>query len=109
LKWNSPASYQAKRKILGLNSARLYGLQGPAARAVGGYRSVYRQGDLPDYASFIEPGSAIDTVLRGPGYPTPITPASLLPDDRFSKMRKQYAEMGLGRSNTRFGWMRTRG
>jgi hypothetical protein len=57
----------------------------------------------------MQPGSTIDDVLQGVGYPTPITPASLLPDDRFTKMRKQYAEMGLGRSNTRFGWMRTRG
>jgi hypothetical protein len=58
---------------------------------------------------FMEPGSSIDTVLQGVGYPTPITPASLLPNDNFTKMKKQYAEMGLGRSNTRFGWLRTRG
>ena len=47
--------------------------------------------------------------MQGPGYPTPIVPASLLPDDNFTKMRKDYAEMGLGRSNTRFGWIRKRG
>src|SRR5215471_16477609 len=36
-KWKYPSlDYDAKRKILGLNSARLYGLQGSAARAVGG-------------------------------------------------------------------------
>jgi hypothetical protein len=64
---------------------------------------------LADYESYTQPGSSIDDVLQVVGYPTPITPASLLPDDRFTKMRKQYAEMGLGRSNTRFGWMRTRG
>jgi hypothetical protein len=109
-KWKYPSlDYRAKRKILGLNSARLYGLEGSAKRAVGGYGSAYKQGDLADYASFMDPGSAIDTVLQGPGYPTPITPASLLPNDNFTKMKKQYAEMGLGRSNTRFGWMRTRG
>ncbi len=108
-KWKYPSlDYRAKRKILGLNSARLYGFEGSAKRAVGGYGSAYKQGDLADYASFMAPGSAIETVLQGPGYPTPITPASLLPNDNFTKMKKQYAEMGLGRSNTRFGWMRTR-
>jgi hypothetical protein len=105
-KWNYPSlDYDAKRKILGLNSARLYGLQG---RAVGTYGSAYKQGHLGDYASFMQPGSSIDAVLHGSGYPTPITPASLLPDDNFTKLRKDYAEMGLGRSNTRFGWIRNR-
>ena len=55
----------------------------------------------------MQPGSSIDDVLQGVGYPEPIMPASLLPNDNFTKMKKQYAEMGLGRSNTRFGWMRT--
>jgi hypothetical protein len=55
------------------------------------------------------PGSSIDNPLQGPGYPTPITPASLLPNDNCTKMRKDYAEIGLGRSNTRFGWIRSRG
>ena len=76
---------------------------------MGAYGSPYKQGSLADYASYMQPGSSIDDVLQGVGYPEPIMPASLLPDDRFTKMRKQYAEMGLGRSNTRFGWMRTRG
>jgi hypothetical protein len=109
-KWKYPSlDYRAKRRILGLNSARLYGLEGSAMRAVGRSGSPYKQGELADYASFMEPGSSIDTVLQGVGYPTPITPASLLPNDNFTKMKKQYAEMGLGRSNTRFGWLRTRG
>jgi hypothetical protein len=108
-KWNyASLNYDAKRKILGLNSARLYGLQGSAARAVGTRGSAYKQGDLADYASHMQSGSAIDNVLRGAGYPTPITPASLLPNDNFTKMPKDYAEMGLGRSNTRFGWIRNR-
>jgi hypothetical protein len=57
----------------------------------------------------MQPGSSIDDVLKGVGYPEPITRASLLPNDNFTKMKKQYAEMGFGRSNTRFGWMRARG
>jgi uncharacterized protein len=109
-KWKYPSlDHGAKRNILGLNSARLYGLYGSAARPVGAQGSPYKQGSLADYASYMQPGSSIDDVLQGVGYPEPITPASLLPNDNFTKMKKNYAEMGLGRSNTRFGWMRTRG
>jgi len=98
----------AKRKILGLNSARLYGLA-PAASAICDDKGTYKQGNLANYAVRMQPGSAIDTVLRGVGYPTPVQSASLLPQDNLTRMRKQYAEMGFGRSNTRFGWMRTKG
>jgi uncharacterized protein len=108
-KWKYPSlDEHAKRKILGLNSARLYGLESSEMRAVGGHGSSYKQGNLAQYALAMTPGSPIDNVLNGPGYPTPIMPANLLPDDNFSKMKKQYAEMELGRSNTRFGWLRTR-
>jgi hypothetical protein len=62
----------------------------------------------------MRPGSAIDTVMEGAGYPTPITPADsarvsadLIPDDNFTKLKNQRADAGAGRSNTRFGWMRT--
>jgi len=34
--------------------------------------------------------------------------SSLLRDDNLTKVKKQYAEMGAGRDNTRFGWMRTK-
>ena len=84
-------------------------MDGSAARPVGTYGSRYKQGNLADYASYMQPGSDIDDVLRGPGYPEPIMPASLMPNDNFTRMRKDYAEMGLGRSNTRFGWIRGRG
>ena len=63
-----------KRQILGLNSARLYGLYGRQAVGVGEPGSPYRQGNLARYAPLMQPGSAIDTVLEGVGYPTPITP-----------------------------------
>jgi len=109
-RWKYPSlDHRAKRKILGLNSARLYGLDGSATRPVGAYGSPYKQGRLTDYASYMQPGSSIDDVLRGPGFPEPIMPASLLPNDNFTRIKRNYAEMGLGRSNTRFGWMRTRG
>jgi hypothetical protein len=111
-KWNYPqVTESAKRKILGLNSARLYGLPA-AAKPLGSDGGVYKQGNLANYASFMQPGSAIDGILRGPGYPTPVVPAqspvALLRNDRLTKMKKQYAEMGGGRDNTRFGWMRSR-
>jgi hypothetical protein len=109
-KWRYPSlDNGAKRNILGLNSARLYGLYGSATRPVGTRGSPYKQGSLADYPSYMQPGSSIDDVLQGVGYPEPIMPASLVPNDNFTKMRQQYAEMGLGRSNTRFGWIRTRG
>ena len=108
-RWGYPALTEAsKRKILGLNSARLYGL--PAAAKVScDDDAVYSQGKLANYAVYMQPGSVIDKVLRGVGYPTATSPTgSLLPNDNLTKMRKQYAETGGGRSNVRFGWMRTR-
>jgi hypothetical protein len=53
----------------------------------------------------LQPGSPIDTVLQGAGYPTPITPA--LPDDNFTRAKRQLAANGTGRTNARLGWMRT--
>jgi uncharacterized protein len=109
-RWGYPElDERAKRKILGLNSARLYGLRGSESKAGCDDEGVYKQGRLANYAVHMQPGSAIDTALRGVGYPTPVRSASLLPQDKLTKMRKQYAEMGGGRSNTRFGWMRTKG
>jgi predicted TIM-barrel fold metal-dependent hydrolase len=104
-----------KRQILGLNSARLYGLYGRQAVGVGEPGSPYRQGNLARYAPLMQPGSAIDTVLEGVGYPTPITPADsavsvsadLIPNDNFTRLKRQRTEAGAGRSNARFGWMRT--
>jgi hypothetical protein len=52
----------------------------------------------------------MDTVLRGPGYPEPVTPVGLLrTNDRFAKVRQQADEMKLSRSNVRHGWMRSDG
>jgi predicted TIM-barrel fold metal-dependent hydrolase len=101
-KWNYPQlTHAAKRKILGLNSARIYGL--PAAT------SRYKQGDLANYltAPELQAGGALDSVLNGPGYPTPVVPALSLPEDRFSRLRRLVDKMAYGRSNTRHGWIRT--
>jgi uncharacterized protein len=106
-RWNYPAlTENDKRNILGLNSARLYGLHGAAAKAVGTPGSKYRQGNLSDYPSLTQPGSPIDTVMQGPGYPTPITPVSLIPNDNFTQLKAQYADAGGRQDNARLGWVR---
>lgn len=102
-RWGYPQlTERAKRKILGLNSARLYDLPARSRR--------YRDGNLASYASrpALQPGGRLDDVLTGPGYPVPIVPAeSLLPDDRFSKIKSWADEMQLARSNSRSGWIRS--
>ncbi len=97
-----------KRKILGLNSARHYGLFGRDARAIGTPGSGYRRGNLANYANFMQPGSPIDTVLQGVGYPTPVKPVNIIPNDNFTRLKKERAASGAGRSNARLGWMRMR-
>jgi predicted TIM-barrel fold metal-dependent hydrolase len=95
-KWGYPALTEtSKRKILGVNSARLYRVSrhvrsSPSA----GYRPVPAdfESQIPD---------SLKTLLDFPGTPGYLT-------DNFSKMRKQYVEMGGGRSNTRHGWIRTK-
>jgi hypothetical protein len=105
-RWRYPElDEDAKRNILGLNSARLYGLRGDAAKAVGDEDSAYNP--VPSNYRSIIPAS-LNELLNGVGYPQPVTRASLLPDDNVTKMRKQYAEAGGGRCNTRYGWIRTR-
>ena len=107
-KWHYPQlTEQDKRRILGLNSARHYGLHGRERLGVGMSGSHYRHGRLADYAKYMRPGSPIDTVLQGPGYPTPPTP-SLIPEDNFTKLKKLRTDSGAGRNNTRLGFMRTR-
>lgn len=106
-KWKYPAiTERDRRNILGLNSARLYGLKGNKRVAVGVPGSAYRKGHLKDYKSFMKRGSPIDVAMRGVGYPTPVTPV-YPPNDNFTKLRKQAAETGIRHSNTRRGWIRT--
>jgi predicted TIM-barrel fold metal-dependent hydrolase len=80
----------AKRKILGLNSARLYKL--PAASEASP-RGLYRP--VPaNYESLIT--DELKTVMEFPGYTA----------DNFSKARKAYQAWGGQPRNTRFGWVR---
>jgi len=92
-----------KRQILGLNSARLYGLSSSVAN--------YPNGALATYASTpeLQPGGRLDAALRGPGYPEPIVPASLIPNDRFADARQWAKSLKMARSNVRHGWMRIDG
>ena len=101
-RWGYPQlDEDAKRKILGLNSARLYGLE-PAgnagrdesdeARDNGHERGAYHA--VPaNFESAIT--SELLTRLEYQGFA----------NDTFSKMKKRYVEMGGGRSNTRYGWI----
>jgi len=81
----------AKRKILGLNSARLYQLPSTSPVAPGGeYQPV-----PSDYASRIP--DQLKTLLEFPGFAA----------DNLSKMRSEYLAQGAVPSNTRYGWIRT--
>ena len=95
---------QAKRKILGLNSARLYGLETPqntVSPAV--YKPVPK-----NYESRITP--ELKRILEFPG----TTAAAPQPQfaqyegDNLARIKQSYAEEGGTRSNTRYGWLRTR-
>jgi hypothetical protein len=83
----------AKRKILGLNSARLYKIAAASEPAPHGlYKPV-----PADYESRIP--DSLKTIMEFPDFTA----------DNFSQMRKIYAEAGGLPSNTRYGWLRTRG
>ena len=76
----------AKRKILGLNSARLYGID-----------VSQRFNPVPqDYEKRMP--AELKKIMELPGYTA----------DNMSKVREKYAELGAEPSNTRYGWVRTR-
>jgi uncharacterized protein len=94
----------AKRKILGLNNARLYGI-----------RNV--NGKLTN-----APASCEDKDEAGKYHPVPLNYQSLIPvslyrtmeyagfaqNDRLGQMKREYLAAGASPSNTRYGWMRKR-
>ncbi|HZA13983.1 MAG TPA: amidohydrolase family protein [Myxococcaceae bacterium] len=91
--WGYPQLTEgAKRKILGLNSARMYRLP-PAAEVAPG--AVYKP--VPQTYEQLIPDS-LKTILEFPGYV----------GDNFSKARKAYYAAGATPSNTRYGWLRKR-
>jgi predicted TIM-barrel fold metal-dependent hydrolase len=110
---------QAKRKILGLNSARLYKLK-PAGEheGRGDERGEHGGGiykPIPaDYAKRITP--LLREILEfAPGEVASAAPAGAgdnpfaqYASDDLSRMKQAYADSGGAPSNTRYGWLRTR-
>jgi predicted TIM-barrel fold metal-dependent hydrolase len=81
---------EAKRKILGLNSAKLYGitpLEGAARDKV--YRPVPR-----DYESRIS--KELKTIMEFPGYTA----------DNMATFKEKYQALGPEPSHTRYGWIK---
>src|SRR5947209_3251082 len=78
----------AKRKILGLNSARLYGIRAVKTDA---YRPVPK-----DYESRMS--KELRTLLE----------VGQLRSDNMSKMKETYLALAIEPDNTRYGWMRVR-
>ena len=78
----------AKRKILGLTSAKLYGI-----RAVdpGSYQAVPK-----DYESRMT--KELNTILE----------FDKLTADNMSRMKETYEALAIGPDNIRYGWMRVR-
>jgi uncharacterized protein len=91
-KWHYPEiSDRAKRKILGGNAARLYGLDDNSRK----------YGDVPaDYASRI-PSQLKKLLEFNNGAPD-------LTADNLSKIKANYLAKGGERSNMRYGWIRSR-
>jgi hypothetical protein len=81
----------AKRKILGLNSAGLYGI-----KPVEGAEKDRQFRPVPkDYESRIP--RELKTLMEFPGFTA----------DNLSRARESYLAMGAEPSNTRYGWIRT--
>jgi hypothetical protein len=78
----------AKRKILGLNSARLYGVKGVGTNK---FKPVPK-----DYEKRMP--AELKTIMELPGFTA----------DNMSKFKDEYLAMGGGPSHTRYGWIRTK-
>ena len=112
-RWNYPELTQAaKRKILGQNSARLYGLS-PAAEPSpqGLYKPVPQ-----DYQLSLAADSETRRIMEFSPTWTPCfvpggtntCPTNPFSQDGIAKMKKMYAEAGGRPDNIRRGWLRTR-
>jgi len=89
-RWGYPELTEAaKRKILGLNSARLYGLSGADAVPGGSYRPVPKTFEslIPD---------SLKKLMEFPGFAA----------DNISRTRKEYLARGAAPSHMRYGWVR---
>jgi hypothetical protein len=82
----------AKRKILGLNSARLYGVKGVESGSL-----EKRFKPVPgDYEKRMSP--ELKTLMEIPGFTA----------DNMSKFKEKYVAMGAEPSHKRYGWVRTK-
>src|SRR5262249_21919068 len=104
---------RAKRKIFGLNNARLYGIKNVDGRLTNescgdddhghdddhdnGHRGAYHP--VPANFEALIPTS-LKRVMEFPGFP--------LPTDNLSKMRNRYLAAGAQPDNIRYGWIRSR-
>ena len=116
-RWGYPELTQAaKRKILGQNAAKLYGLSPAAEPSPNG---LYRP--VPDNYQFLFDSETKRIMEFSPDWtpcypridPATGKPANMCPSDKFSqdnmsKMKKAYAEAGGRPENIRRGWLRTR-
>jgi hypothetical protein len=88
-KYGYPAlTEDAKRKILGLNSARLYGMNVQGALSD-------RFKPVPANYQEMMPVE-LKKLMEMPGFTA----------DNMSKLKERYAALGVERSNTRYGWVR---
>jgi uncharacterized protein len=78
-------SADAKRKILGLNSAKLYGIN--TRQQFKAIPNDYEKRMTPELRKTLE---------------LPAAQAA----DNLSRMKEQYAALGVERSDTRYGWIR---
>jgi len=82
----------AKRKILGLNSAKLYGVKGvERASLTKTFKPVPK-----DYEKRMS--RELKTVMELPGFAA----------DNMSTLKDEYAALGAEPSHTRYGWIRTK-
>jgi hypothetical protein len=77
-----------KRKILGLNSARLYGITATGAADIAGYRPV-----PSDFESRIS--DELKTLMEFPGYTA----------DNMTRLKKSYLAAGAAPEHRRYGWV----
>jgi hypothetical protein len=93
-KWGYPKiTDSAKRKILGLNLGRLYGLD----------TNVKKYNAVPsNYASLV-PKQLKDLLEFDNGKPN-----LTAENDNLSKIKARYLETGAQRNNMRYGWVRTK-
>ena len=90
---------EIKRKILGLNSAKLYGIR-PARDLGTQFKPVPR-----DYAAKMTPEfRRLMEVDRPPGAATGATGGDLMPD-ALDRMRERYVASGMAPDHTRYGWI----